>query len=133
MPGMSHHAGTAVSSPHAGAAHAWLAFLAFHVASALVMVAVMASVPEPSGKVALIYAPTVTATEAFLRAVAAGARPIRPGNFAWIIVVAPEPDDTGFATRAHAGGALAIVNPMVVGGCSNDRSPLRTFSPMRSS
>jgi hypothetical protein len=106
------------SAPAGANRHRWGSFIALYVVSALLMVAVMATVPEPSGKVALIYRPTLSATETFLRAATAGSRPIRAGNFPWIVVVAPDPDVAGFNRRAFATGALAIVNPMVVGGCS---------------
>jgi len=85
--------------------HRWWAFIALHIASALVMIAVMATVPEPSGKVALVYWPTATATEAFRNAAAAGGRAIRFGNVPWIVIAAPEPDDRDFFARARATGA----------------------------
>jgi hypothetical protein len=96
----------------------WLAFLGFASGCLLLMTCVMATIPDPSGNVALVYAPTLTAVDAFQRAADAGARPIRFGRFDWIIVVAPQPNDPGFGTRAHEGGALAVINPLLAGGCS---------------
>lgn len=108
--------------------YAWMAFIAFHLFSAALMVALLATAPDPSGAVALVYPPGLTVSEAFLRAAATGARPIRFANVDWIVVVVPEPDDAGFVARAHAGGALVILNPVVAGGCATDLFPSRTPS-----
>ncbi len=104
--------------------YAWLAFIAFHLVSVLLMVGLLATAPDPSGAVALVYFPGMTSSEAFLRATAAGARPIRLGNADWIVIAAPERDDAGFTARAHAGGALAILNPVIAGGCTVEAPPL---------
>jgi hypothetical protein len=115
-----------------GRAHPVLGFLALQAASTLSMLALMAWAPEPSGKIALLYPPATTATEAAARAVAAGGRPIRYGQFDWIVIVAADRADRGFAARAHAGGAWALINPMLAGGCVPDVSPRRTLARARS-
>ena len=100
-------------------------FVLFHLASALIMVALLATVPDPSGAVALIYPPFMTAEDAMLRTAAAGGQPLRSGNFGWIVVVMPETGDSGLAARARAGGAVAVLNPMIAGGCGFSKRAAR--------
>jgi hypothetical protein len=94
-----------------------LKFAAFFLLSFLSMAAILASGPGPFGSHALIYPPTLTEEDAYLRAVSTGARPVRAGGAGWIVVVVPELDDRDFAEKAYASGALAVVNPLAVGAC----------------
>ncbi|HYZ23970.1 MAG TPA: hypothetical protein VE690_17620 [Rhodopila sp.] len=73
--------------------------------------------PDPSGQVALVFSPRLAAPEALSAAAATGARIVRLGRFSWIVVVAPEPGDAGYTARAYQGGALALLNPQLAGGC----------------
>jgi hypothetical protein len=113
--------------------HAVWGFVGLQAASTLSMLGLMAWAPDPSGRIALFYPPATTASEAASRAVAAGGRPIRYGQFDWIIVVASDRADRGFAARAHAGGAWALINPMLAGGCVPDAPPRRGRTPGGSS
>ena len=97
---------------------AWMGLIAFHGFSALGMVGVMASAPDPSGEVALVYSPMFTPAEAFAGAAATEGRIVRVGRAPWIVVVAPKPRDKDFAARAHAYGAWLLLNPLVAGGCA---------------
>ncbi len=105
--------------------YVWKYFLLFHLASALTMVTVLATVPDPSGAVALIYPPFMRPEDALVRTVAAGGQPIRSGNFGWIIVTIPEPGDRELPARARAHGAIAVLNPMIAGGCGFSKRAAR--------
>jgi hypothetical protein len=94
-----------------------LKFAAFFLLSFVSMTALLASVPGPFGSLALIYPPSFTEEDAYLRAVSTGARPVRAGGVGWIVVVVPELDDRNYADKAYASGALAAVNPLAVGAC----------------
>jgi hypothetical protein len=94
-----------------------LKFVAFFLFSFTSMAVILASVPGPFGTLALIYPPSLTDEDAFLRAVSTGARPVRAGGAGWIVVVVPELDDRNYADKAYASGALAVLNPLVVGAC----------------
>lgn len=115
-----------------GNGHAWAAFIGFHVVSALAMVGLLATAPDPSGKVALVFPPRTSATDAFLRTASLGARPIRHGNVGWIVVAAPDADDGDFAVRARAAGVWAILNPVVIGACGDQALPSDPSSHRRS-
>jgi hypothetical protein len=82
-----------------------------------------ASMPDPSGQVALVFSPRLSAPEALSAAAATGARIVRLGRFSWIVVVAPEPGDSGFTARAYQDGALALLNPQIAGGCPDPSQP----------
>jgi hypothetical protein len=105
--------------------YVWKYFVLFHLASALTMVSVLATVPDPSGAVALVYPPFIAPEDAMLRAAAAGGQPIRSGNFDWIIVTIPETGDKELPARARAHGALAVLNPMIAGGCGFSKRAAR--------
>jgi len=110
--------------PEPRRSRAWLGLIAFHAFSAVGMAGVMASAPDPSGEVALVYSPFSTPAEAFAGAAATDGRIVRVGRAPWIVVVAPKPQDKDFAARARAYGALLLLNPLVAGGCAAQRSTL---------
>ena len=105
-------------------ASGWAGFVAFHLVSVLAMAFVIASAPDPSGQVALVYSPLASAAEAFQQAAATGGRIVRVGRKPWIVVVAPDADNADFATRARASGALLLLNPVVAGGCTPKRGAI---------
>lgn len=117
--------------PSSQSAHSWGAFVALHFGSALVMIAVMASVPDPSGVVALVYSPATSAAAAFDQAAATGGRIVRVGAAPWIVVVAPGEGDRDFFARARAGGALLILNPLIATGCARRYASKRNADRLR--
>lgn len=84
----------------------------------------MAAAPEPQGRVAIIYPPWTSAGQALGRTALAGGRLVRFGGAPWIVVAAPAETASAaagqrLAARARERGALAVVNPQVVGGCGD--------------
>jgi len=108
--------------PGAASGASGLALIAaFHLASVLAMAFVIASAPDPSGQVALVYSPFSASGEAFRQAAATGGRIVRVGRKPWIVVVAPDPDNAAFAAQARASGAWLQLNPVIAGGCAPKR------------
>lgn len=70
---------------------------------------------DPSRGVAVVFAPWVGADAAFGRTVAAGARFVRFGGPGFVTMAIPE--DSGFAGRVRAAGALLVADPKVVAAC----------------
>ena len=91
-------------------------FAAFAIASALAMAMLIVAAPTRGDRVALVFPPWWGAG-AVLRAIAAGdARLVRFGAVPWLAVVAPPPHG---ARRPHVPGALAALDPRIVGGCDS--------------
>jgi hypothetical protein len=93
--------------------------LALTIGTAVVLVALAAapkSRPETAPEqVAVVFAPWLSADEAFARVIAAGARPVRLGQRGTIIVATLENEHTPAELRAQ--GAWAILDPIVAGSC----------------
>ena len=106
------------ASPQEEAGHNWFRFFVFHVLSMLLMIGVLATAADPSSQVALVYSPGITATDALTRAAGTGAGIVRLGRFDWIVVVAPEANDSEFFARARASGVLAFLSPWIAGACA---------------
>lgn len=89
------------------------------------MVVLLACTPEPRGRVAVIFPPWYDAGRVLSAVVAADGRLLRFGSVPWIAVIAPSP---GHPVRADRLGALAAINPMIVGGCEIDtpKSPVES-------
>jgi hypothetical protein len=67
------------------------------------------------GPVAAVFPPWWRAADIFTAAASAG-RIVRLGPVSFVVIVAPE---TGrMAERLHAAGALLLIDPVVVSGCS---------------
>jgi hypothetical protein len=96
----------------------WFGLHVFSALSILMMPGILATARDPSGQVALVYAPGTSLADAVLRMAAAGGRLVRPGRYSWIIVAAPVPGDRQFPMRAREAGALAVLSPWVAGGCA---------------
>jgi hypothetical protein len=72
---------------------------------------------HPENGVAVVYAPWIGFDDAFRRSVEAGARFVRAGGVAFIVVVVPE--GAGYEQRARAGGAWLLADPVALAGCFN--------------
>ena len=70
---------------------------------------------DATAGVAVIFTPWTKAAPAMARAVDAGGRFVRFGNFPFIVVVAPERPD--YVSRILAEGALFAVDPQVLAAC----------------
>jgi hypothetical protein len=93
------------------------AFIAFHLACTLAMVALLASTPEPAGQWAVIFPPWYDAKQVLSAIVTADGRLVRFGGAPWIAVIAPSPRHLTLKRQLGAQGALAFINPIIVGGC----------------
>jgi hypothetical protein len=69
-----------------------------------------------AGPVAAVFPPWWHAAEVFTAAGTAG-RIVRFGSVRFVVIVAPE--DPGMAERLRAAGAILVIDPMFVGGCSS--------------
>ncbi|RVU07005.1 hypothetical protein EOE18_03350 [Novosphingobium umbonatum] len=98
-------------------------FIAFHIACSGLMVAILACTPDRQGRVAAIFPPWFTAGQSLGAVSAAEGRLIRFGNRDWIAVVAPPSGQQDFSGKLHAAGAVALVNPILVGGCDDSITP----------
>ncbi len=93
--------------------------LALTIGTALVLVA-LAAAPKASpsadtAQVAVVFAPWLSADDAFARVIAAGARPVRMGQLETIIVATLENEHTAAHLRDQ--GAWAVLDPIVAGSC----------------
>jgi hypothetical protein len=70
---------------------------------------------NPSGGIAVIYAPWTSADRTLVRAVSAGARFVRFGGAGFIAIVMPERPD--YVARVLADSALLVVAPQVLAAC----------------
>ena len=71
---------------------------------------------DPAAPVAVIFAPGTPAGAAFAAVAEAGARVLKSGPFANIVVAVP--DDAGFPARASAHGAWLVADANRIPGCS---------------
>lgn len=88
----------------------------------------VATQPEPQGRVAIIYPPGTTQGQALTRLIGAGGRLVRFGRQSWIVVAAPASgggqSSAQWAQRIRAGGAWAVLNPIIAGGCDDGARPV---------
>jgi hypothetical protein len=91
------------------------AIVCFALASFYAIARVSLEPNDPSRGVGVIFAPWVSADEAFVRSVEAGSRFVRYGSFPFIVVVVPEVDD--YSARTTFKGALLVVDPLVLEAC----------------
>jgi hypothetical protein len=87
------------------------------------MVGILASTPDPRGRVAVIFPPWFSAGQSLGAIAAANGRLIRFGNRGWVAIAAPDTAGKAFSGKLHSAGALALVNPILVGGCDDSSSP----------
>jgi hypothetical protein len=77
----------------------------------------LASRPGPTGsQVAVIFPPGTSADQAILAVAAADGEIVREG--AWPGLIVARSDDPAFPARLHAQGALAVLNPVILGSCA---------------
>ena len=93
----------------------WAFISGFAVASVVLVAAMSDPKDIVDGPVGVLYPPWTTGGDALARAAAAGARLIRPGRFAFVVLV--EPTSAGFARRAKADGAWMTFGATGLGGC----------------
>lgn len=98
-----------------------VAFVVFHVACTLAMVALLAFTPERAGRVAAIFPPWYGNGQVLGAVVASDGRLIRFGNASWIAVIAPSANPQHTRRMLQERGALAFINPLIVGGCDTAR------------
>lgn len=90
----------------------------------VVLVGVVSLAPKDNvAGVAVIFAPWTNASEAMTLSVEAGGRFVRFGAFDFIAVIEPERGD--YASRARAGGAWLLADPVALAAC------LRPFKPTK--
>jgi hypothetical protein len=93
-------------------------FVIFHLACTLAMVALLAFTPERGGREAVIFPPWYDTGQVLGAVSTSDGRLIRFGNASWIAVIAPSADRKHTRRILQEHGALAFINPMIVGGCS---------------
>ena len=93
----------------------WAFIAGFAIASFVLVAAVSGSNDVADGPVGVLYPPWTGGGDALTRAAAAGAHLMRPGRFAFVVLV--RPTGAGFAGRAKAGGAWMTFDANGLGGC----------------
>jgi len=70
---------------------------------------------DPTSGVAVIFAPWISADEALIRSVTAGARFVRHGGYPFIAIVMP--DDADYPARMRVAGAVMVADPRALAAC----------------
>ena len=81
------------------------------------MVALLAFTPERGGRQAVVFPPWYGNGRVLSAVAASDGRLIRFGNASWIAVIAPSAERQHTRRILEEHGALAFINPMIVGGC----------------
>lgn len=81
------------------------------------MIAMLACTPEPGGRLAVVFPPWYGAGQIFRAIAISDARLVRFGGTRWIAIIAPSARPRALQERLAAQGALAFINPLIVGGC----------------
>ncbi|MBL8631518.1 MAG: hypothetical protein JNM81_17920 [Rhodospirillaceae bacterium] len=96
--------------------------LVLAVGTALMLVGAAAVPTAQPGKstaqIAAVFAPWITSDDAFMRVIAAGARPVRVGRVDTIIVTTLEDETT--TARLRDQGAWFVLDPIVAGDCTTN-------------
>lgn len=78
---------------------------------------------DPSGGVAVVFAPWTPASAVVSQAVAAGGRFVRFGGLPFVAIVVP--DDASYPDRMFSEGAWLVVDSQTPGGCFTAKPNVR--------